>query len=473
MNKTIISVSGIILSVLLLSCEQNPTLADQTTTAVEDASDFESRINGTYELMSDYHYYGRNYIIGVGEVRADNVYSNRHTTRFGDYSVMDVSPDPDRDDDYIFDQLYASVANPNLIINSDIEEIVGASELDSEIDDIHHIVGQAYTLRALIYFDLLRGWGEQYSGGTNGISYVKEFKPDDLNIPRGSIDSNRSDLNLDIDNAIEYLKLGAASKHEDSKTNITLDAARALKYRIAVYFKEYEILRQDAQEIESLIERYAITPAEDVVKYWSQNEPGEASIFELYLSESESNGGSNIGAIYRGANNLGDIQAFDDLIDDADFDENDVRAQPAMIDQDSDGALRNRGKYPDNKNGSDNIKVFRIEEIILNYAEALVESEPSKALHYLNLIPKHRDSKVYSSNASDNLYLDILKERRKEFMFEGFRFFDLARFELPIRQIDSAVLTHEEIPPGDNRLALPIPTQEMDANSEAVQNEGY
>lgn len=269
------------------------------------------------------------------------------------------------------------------------------------------------------------------------------------------------------------MEKGIDSSRETKKTNITLDAARALEYRIAIYFRDYEVIRKEVKEIEELIQKYPITPAHNIVQYWSQSEPGAASIFELFMSNSESNGNSSLGSIFRGANNFADIQGFDTLLEDADFDNDDVRAQAAMIAFDDGNALRNIGKYPDNKNGSDNIKIFRIEEVVLNYAEALVETDPSKALDLLNRIPLHRNAKPYTFSNTKDLYADILKERRKEFLFEGFRFFDLVRFKLPIPEVDPAVLTHEEILPGDYRLALPIPTQEIDTNHETVQNPGY
>lgn len=52
---------------------------------------------------------------------------------------------------------------------------------------------------------------------------------------------------------------------------------------------------------------------------------------------------------------------------------------------DGTGVLRNMGKYPSN-DYSDNINIFRYEEVVLNYAEALLESSPADALIQLNSI---------------------------------------------------------------------------------------
>src|SRR5699024_8002629 len=144
-----------------------------------------------------------------------------------------------------------------------------------------------------------------------------------------------------------------------------------------------------------------------------------------------------------------------------------------MIDYKQEGELRNMGKYPDEDNGSDNIKVFRIEEVILNHAEALLngsDSKPDKALEYLNEIPKNRNASLYDDATIDN----ILKERRKELLFEGFRFHDLSRHGLDVRDMDSSTPNnHGNVSAGSYRYAMPIPEKEINTNSNTEQNQMY
>src|SRR5690606_33235686 len=119
----------------------------------------------------------------------------------------------------------------------------------------------------------------------------------------------------------------------------------------------------------------------------------------------------------------------------------------------SGGRLRNMGKYPMGAPYSDNIKVIRYEEIVLNYAEALIETNPSLALEYLNSIPENRNGNTYSTANMEN----ILKERRKELAFEGFRFDDLARMGRNIPLLDPNVPHHGGVTYGDSKYAFPIP----------------
>lgn len=136
--------------------------------------------------------------------------------------------------------------------------------------------------------------------------------------------------------------------------------------------------------------------------------------------------------------------------------------------------LYNIGKYPHNTGdftSQDNIKVFRYEELILNYAEALVDTDNAKARDLLNEIAGERGAKLYTGNVDID---DVLAERRKELLFEGFRFYDLVRHQKTIRQLEEKVQNpHGEIEPGSYRLAMPIPDEEINSNRETKQNPNY
>jgi len=129
------------------------------------------------------------------------------------------------------------------------------------------------------------------------------------------------------------------------------------------------------------------------------------------------------------------------------------------------------GKYPDTATGSDNIPLMRYEEVILNYAEALFElnnADPA-ALTNLNLIATNRGATAYTIVTKD----DILMERRKELMFEGFRFDDMMRTGKDITVLGSNQNVLETLAYPNDKFAYPIDIDEMGANSNMVQNAGY
>lgn len=80
-----------------------------------------------------------------------------------------------------------------------------------------------------------------------------------------------------------------------------------------------------------------------------------------------------------------------------------------------------------------------------------------------------KDDTAYASATKDNIIL----ERRKELMFEGFRWDDLMRTGKSIKAhgtLMELLATHTY----PNKLfAYPIPVAEINANSNIVQNEGY
>ncbi|HUH27508.1 RagB/SusD family nutrient uptake outer membrane protein [Gelidibacter sp.] len=461
---------------ILFSCSMDPELPDVDLAEINTINNLRQFQDGAYQTMVDYRYMGRNQIV-AGEVRADNVFANGQTQRFVSWSKMDINP-TNGDTEGLFSRINATSANPNLIINANLDNLQGTfDEADKK-----HILGEAYITRAMAHFDLLRNFGQQYlsNGKGLGVAYVTKFNDREVdvrNVPRATVEENKIQLYSDLQDGIKFLKEGASSKYSADKVRITLDAAYALQSRIAVYFKDYNMVLNISNELEAIINKYPVTPAEDVVDYWKMSSPGSASIFELHLDNGVSHKDNSINNIYRGQS-YADIQAFDNILQDVGFEPNDIRASTDMIHTvniyEAPGKWRNMGKYPSMLSdiGSDNIKVFRVEEVILNYAEALLEGDnnPVKSKDYLNMIPSHRNASLYSDATVDN----ILAERRKEFIFEGFRFYDLVRFGKEIRDIQpSTSNNHGVVPAGDNRIAMPYPQQELDSNRATEQNPGY
>lgn len=462
MKKNLIAIFSMALALVMSSCEMEPVLADVEPMDIKNIQAMEQLMDGAYVTMSDYRYMGRNMIV-AGEVRADNVYANNSSTRFVRWSEMNILS-TDGDVTELMQFAYGSVSNPNIIINYDLDAIDG--------DDVekHQILGESYLMRAYAHFDLVRLFGQRYSEGNDlGISYIKEFKGP-KNVVRESVSDNINDIKDDISQAISHFQQGAASSRANSKTNFNLDAAYALQSRVGTYFKDYTYAVSGSSKI---VDKYPVTPKDDFVEYWALQTPPAASIMELYQNNSSNNAGINgIANIYRG-NAYGDLPGLDDLLERAEFDvANDVRASAEMIGPHSNYAVRNLGKWPSGGTtlGQDNLKVFRIEEIVLNHAEALLNGAGSgDGLAYLNRIPSNRGAANYGSLNMDNL----LKERRKEFLFEGFRFFDFARTGRNIPDAGAPTNNHGEITAGSFKFAFPIPEREINSNLDAVQNPGY
>ena len=108
--------------------------------------------------------------------------------------------------------------------------------------------------------------------------------------------------------------------------------------------------------------------------------------------------------------------------------------------------------------------------MVLTYAEALFRlGDTANALAQLNLIPAKRGAAAYTSATLEN----ILLERRKEFAGEGFRFYDIARNKQDMPLVDDALQTYGTVTYGSYKYSFPIPDDEMGANGNMKQNQGY
>ncbi|UBM62631.1 RagB/SusD family nutrient uptake outer membrane protein [Candidatus Sulfidibacterium hydrothermale] len=459
MKKTINILLTLVLLGTLFSCSKDaldPTLAQDKaiSTSINTLEDMQGLLLGAYNRMTSHYYYGRNYII-YGEIRSDNCFSNGNSGRFTTVAAMKMGDD----DGYAagtWAQIYRVIASANVIIKQDPEKITGDPEA------IKNIIGQAYAIRALAHFDLLKLYGQQnVTGGTLGVPYVTTFKGDDLSPARKTVAEDKTMINADFEKALSLMD---PDLNDPSREFITTYAVEALQSRVDVYFGDWDAAKTACEKVINSGD-YEIAPAADYAKTFS-TKGAKNVIFELAQRPTDNAGINGLSYIYRG-DNYGDIEVLPNLP--KIFDSTDVRIAPDMI-ANVDGKWRNIGKYPTNANFDYDIPIIRYEEVILNYAEALYHlGDDAKALTELNLIPAHRDAKLYTTISEDN----ILLERRKELCFEGFRFDDLARTHQDIPDVDPFYQTHGLVKYGDYRFAFPIPIGEINANPNMVQNEGY
>ena len=119
-----------------------------------------------------------------------------------------------------------------------------------------------------------------------------------------------------------------------------------------------------------------------------------------------------------------------------------------------------------------NIPVLRLAEQYLIRAEAIVNGASVSGVSAssdLNAVTSARGAGEVSPSVAS-----ILQERRKELAFEGHGFFDLARTKTSLRRTDyQGPSNTQNIEFPSYRWALPIPTREINANPNMVQNEGY
>jgi hypothetical protein len=132
-------------------------------------------------------------------------------------------------------------------------------------------------------------------------------------------------------------------------------------------------------------------------------------------------------------------------------------------------------------------KVLRTAEVLLNRMEAEYRSGAiAAAVADLVLLKTNRytgyDPTADNALAGVPLLTEILKQRRLELAFEGDRFFDLKRLNLPVQRdaVHGEKADGTGIPPtiatlaaGDFKFQLPYPQTEITVNPAIKQNPGY
>ncbi|MDR2585686.1 MAG: RagB/SusD family nutrient uptake outer membrane protein [Prevotellaceae bacterium] len=465
-----------------------PTSSVSSDISISTPDDAKVVLNGIMSIMTSSNYYGRNFIM-YGDTKGgdltiesqgrglDGLYTFNHAPTSGSQS-------------YFWTQIYYDVLQVNTLIKN-IDRLI--SEGNSS-DNLTTYKGQALTLRALMYFDLVRLYGKPYNMEKSSYGVPVVIEPVDA-----SSQPTRESVEAVYTQIIKDLTEGA-SLIGRAKSNgfINYYGNMALQAKVNLYMENYSAALSAAETvINSGV--YTLYSNDAWVNSW-KSQFGSESIFELAMvvGESDLTTGS-LGIYLRRAGHgsssaTGQFIASDSFIARLAEDPDDVRHGVMTVDTYNYGnGPRDGGscyKYcggvnleGDGKGATSvNIKVIRLSEVYLIAAEAALGTNNSgKAADYLNQIRKRSPNLAPATAANVTVDL-ILNERSKELFAEGHRFFDMMRLNKTIEFNDElimpqVVLTHrtKTINRTFFKTILPIPSEEIDANPaiKDQQNPGY
>jgi len=475
------------LALVSFSCKKTldvqPTNQVDASTSIKTPADAQIMINGIMRSMSSSDYYGRNFIL-YGDAKGgdmtipsqgrgnDALYTFNHSASSGSYSGF-------------WSQIYFSLLQVNnLLQNIGQLETGGATGYGS-------YKGQALTLRAIMYFDLVRLYGKTYDLDKNAFGIPNITTP--LN---SSAQPLRSTVNENYTQILSDLK-AAAPLLGKTKSNgfVNYYGNLAMQARVYLYMKDYANALKAAEEIITS-NVYTLYSNAAWVDSWKL-QYGSESIFEIGVYPLEGDLGANsIGAYHRkkgdgGSTILGWFIASDYFLNRLKEDAADVRWGVMNTDEISTTANPRKGalyKYSgsillagDGKSTSTavNLKVIRLSEIYLIAAEAALPTDATKAATYLNAIRKRAPTMVPATAATVTVDM-ILDERSKELYGEGQRFFDMIRLNKSITFNDeiigiSVATRPKTIDRTFYKTLLPISQTEINANPgmQAQQNPMY
>lgn len=355
--------------------------------------------------------------------------------------------------------------------------------------------GEAYFLRALYYFNLVRQFG--------GVPLV--LRPI---TSQESVGIKRSEEALVYDSIVADLKNAAShfakSQDVEEKGRATYGAAVALLGKVYLTLHDYDETVTTLQPLTtsgkySLLPDYAdlFDPANKdytetifAIQY-AENSDELSNRFIFWFAPWNSGGNithrPNVSVIAGGFN-----RPTRDLIDA--FEPGDERKDVAIgywTGKDWDGVVRPMpycAKYkppiaaPDDRCG-DNLPVLRFADVLLMYAEALNDlGKTSEAIPYVEKVRGRAGLTGhltgYSQQKLDSL---IARERQKEFCFENQRWYDLKRTGQAMAVMTAhgnELLASEPYLPENSykmtkdKLLAPIPAEEILLNK-LEQNNGY
>ena len=343
------------------------------------------------------------------------------------------------------------------------------------------LIAEAKFLRALIYFDLVRAYGDVPTPTKVPVGPEINFRT-----PKDEVYAL---IEADLLDAINILP---DSYDNADKGRATSGAAKGILAKVYLYQERYADAERLAGEIVSSGKYSLIPDFYDVFRVPAEN--GPESIFEIQAQQVEGNDGvsfcqhSEVQSV-RGQWGWGFNIPTDDLA--AAFDAaGDTERKAATIlykgdvTQDGDliigvnaleGAARPRynGKayYPPSyqvfgpTGSGQNIRVLRYAEVLLIQAEAMIrQGNTGGAAGPLNQVRSRAGLADISSPSLD----DVLRERRLELAMEGDRFFDLVRTGQA-----ATVLASKGFTPNKNEL-FPVPQELIDlSEGNLTQNPGY
>ncbi len=462
-SKYILFFTVIISFATLSSCKkdylvQTPPTSLTPATALASETDLSTALLGTYSGLRSTGHLGRTFPV-LGDLMADNAYqsllnSNRYTN-FNNY-LYTVT---DGDVNAFWTSAYSTILRCNNIINSSVAANA----------NVNQYKGEAYAIRALCYFNLIRYYARPFTDDPNGLGVPIVTKFDITLFPaRNKVSEVYTLINADLTQAFTLI-----TQFKNS-TQFSKYAARGLHAKVYLTMGDKTNAKTAALDVINS-SGFTLLTAANHDAYWKSpllRTDRVETLFEVSSDGISSNGFDALPNIYS-QSGYGDLLCSDDLYNL--FSASDVRRNLYTVGVRAGVRAIFVNKYP-NVFGTEisDTKVLRLSDMYLIAAEASLPVNEADALKFVNLLTAARGAAPIASTGAV-LFEDIIKERRKELAFEGDRYLDLQRLKRDVVRSTNYVASARLIPYSDFRRLLPIPQRELDANENirSQQNPGW
>ncbi len=463
-------------SFLEIDPQQN-TDVNQTIT---DVPSIRSAVNGIYSLLQSSNSYGRTATL-IPDLMSDNLQiSVLQANRYLNQDQYTVASN-DGMVTNLWNNLYAVVANANLIIQKAESLTVPVADTAEK----RRLLGQAYALRSLGYFNLVRFFSQPYNYSADashlGVPITLQTateKSGAAALPRNTVKQTYDQIIKDLDSAMSKMSADTTVTSATSRSRFNYFGAQALLSRVYLYKQDYaKVIDLTTKLIDK--KKYALLVRTAFVADFKKQSNVE-SIFEVANTATD-NLSTDALAYFYNQSGYGDAIATDTMY--KIYKSTDIRrdfiTRSRRTGTGGENPANIVNKYSNITTYEENIKVLRLAEVYMNRAEAYANSsQEDLARADINTIIGRSDtdpaSQLTVAVTGPALLTAILNERRREFAFEGHRLFDLTRTKQTFTKTRRGTITFIVNAP-ENRTIMPIPQREMDANPQLAgqQNPGY
>ncbi len=422
--------------------------------AINSPESVDAAIVGAYSILAGGALYGTDLLMVPDLLAQDDYLSWRGTfTSFRQVANKSMTRD-NAESLRIWQKGYQAINMANIVL--------GSLDLVTDPDLHDQLEGEAYFIRGIVHFELVRFFGLPWGATTDNSHPGVVIKTTATHTSEQAFQKTaRSSVKDVYAQVIDDLTKAADLLPEENDRRATRYTAIAFLSRVYLQQHNYEGARDAADEViasDLFKMNAAVTAVFD-------NKNTTESIFEIQQNDQNNAGVANDGmaTFYASFSGIGraDVRMVDEFL--SLYDEDDSRL--------SNWYYEGTGSRPGNmycgkwKSFSQNLPVIRIAEMYLTRAECNERLGTSVGDTPENDLEKIVNPVRVNLPAIANPALqDILDQRYLELAFEGVRIHDIKRLKLSTGDYEW----------NDNRLVLPIPQVEVGASEGTItQNPGY
>jgi tetratricopeptide (TPR) repeat protein len=411
--------------------------------AITDAQSAETAVLGIYSGLQHGEYYG-----GDGFQSAANLSGGDHIwvgTQNHYYTFVTHTYRPDnRTLNDSWNAMNQVVNRANQVIDKIPQlNVAGLSE-----ETKNHWLSEAYTIRALVHFDLARTWGNipVVTNPTNSPSSASDIRQ-----------SLQQEVYTHVLSDLETAEKIADQVFDRNRVNIyTIYAFKARGY---LYLKQWDKAEEYAGKLIGNT-NFELVSWENILAEKNTKE----SVWELAFSSADKSNYFSVWSSDSYRNTLAPSRILYNLLHSEAGGERSLLVKDVSTDTKLDYYVQLLYWRPNNDNPT---YLFRIAEQYLIRAEARAKKQNpdlAGALSDLNAVRARAKTALSAASTIGQIILDIENERRVELAFESHRWFDLVRTE---RAGEILGVTDR------NKWIFPFPYNDVQTDTNLVQNEGY